>query len=191
MLADERLALALISWVTTLIAFIAGVLAYPAGSAALLALSFILVQLSVDTTFAFRAALGLPARKNWSVRLQGIVMIILGALVCAVVARLFLQGSFPHPRFIMAVGVLALFASLVSWAILLKYRGEPADAASAWRAGRPDVVNSIAVVAAGLAVALTGSNIPDLVIGGGMAAIFVLSGWRIAASGRLDAGRPG
>jgi hypothetical protein len=36
---------------------------------------------------------------------------------------------------------------------------------------------------------LTGSNIPDLVIGGAMAGMFFLSGWRIAISGRLDAGR--
>jgi hypothetical protein len=40
-------------------------------------------------------------------------------------------------------------------------------------------------------VALTSSNIPDLVIGGGMAALFALSGWRIALTGRLEAGRPG
>jgi len=188
--ADTRLALILISWVTALIGAMTGMLAFPAGSAAVLALSFILFQLTVDTTFAFRAALGLPARGLWSVRLQGFIMIVLGALVCVVVARLSLQGSFPHPRFMMGVGIIALFASLGAWAILLKYRGQPSGAAAAWRAGRPDVVASVAVVAAGLAVALTGSNIPDLVIGGGMAALFVLSGWRIAASGRLEAGRP-
>jgi hypothetical protein len=190
MLADTRLALILISWVTALIGAITGMLAFPAGSTAVLALSFILFQLTVDTTFAFRAALGLPARGLWSVRLQGFIMVVLGALVCLVVARLSLQGSFPHPRFMMGVGVIALFASLGAWAILLKYRGLPSGAAAAWQAGRPDVVASIAVVAAGLAVAMTGSNIPDLVIGGGMAVLFVLSGWRIAASGRLEAGRP-
>ena len=53
---------------------------------------------------------------------------------------------------------------------------------------RADAVGNIAVIAAALAVVATRSNIPDLVIGGAMAGLFFISGWRIALTGRLDAG---
>ena len=58
-----------------------------------------------------------------------------------------------------------------------------------WRLSRADAVGNIAVIAAAVAVVATRSNIPDLVIGGVMAAFFFISGWRIALTGRLDAGR--
>jgi Co/Zn/Cd efflux system component len=58
-----------------------------------------------------------------------------------------------------------------------------------WRISRADCVGNIAVIAAAGAVYATRSNIPDLVIGGVMAAYFFVWGWRIALTGRLDAGR--
>jgi Co/Zn/Cd efflux system component len=56
---------------------------------------------------------------------------------------------------------------------------------------RADAVGNIAVIAAAVAVFATRSNIPDLVIGAVMAAFFFVTGWRIAITGRLDAGRTG
>jgi len=43
------------------------------------------------------------------------------------------------------------------------------------------------VVAAALAVVATRSNIPDVVIGGAMAGLFIVAGWRILYTGRADA----
>ncbi len=34
-----------------------------------------------------------------------------------------------------------------------------------------------------------GSNVPDIVIGAAMAGLFVIAGWRIALTGRADAGQ--
>jgi Co/Zn/Cd efflux system component len=72
---------------------------------------------------------------------------------------------------------------------MLRLRGAEIDAKALWRMGRSDAVGNIAVIAAAGAVAMTRSNIPDLVIGGAMAALFVISGWLVAVSGRTDAGR--
>jgi Co/Zn/Cd efflux system component len=60
--------------------------------------------------------------------------------------------------------------------------------AALWRLSRTDAVGNVAVMAAAAAVVATRSNIPDLVIGGVMAAFFFVSGWRIAITGRVDAG---
>jgi hypothetical protein len=188
--ANERVALLLISWIAGLVACIQGLISVPAGSTAMMANGLIFLQLSINASFAFRAACGDSARQRWSVQLQGAVMMLLGGLVCVVVFRWSVMGSIPHPNLMIGMGVLALIASLGSWAIMLRHSGAPSGFATLWRAGRNDAVSNVAVIAAGGTVALTNSNIPDLVIGGGMAALFALSGWRIATTGRLEAGRP-
>jgi len=189
--SNERLALLLISWIAALVACIEGVISVPAGSTAMMANGLIFLQLSINASFAFRAACGEGARQRWSIQLQGGAMMLLGGLVCAVVIRWGMIGSIPHPNLMIGMGAMAFIASLGSWAIMLRHSSAPSGFAALWRAGRSDAVSNVAVIAAGVAVALTSSNIPDLVIGGGMAALFALSGWRIATTGRLAAGRPG
>ncbi len=191
MLANERVALLLISWIAGLVACIEGLISVPAGSTAMMANGLIFLQLSISASFAFRAACGDGARQRWSVQLQGAAMMLLGGLVCVVVMRWSIVGSIPHPNLMIGMGALAFVASLGFSAIMLKFSSAPRGFAGLWRAGRSDAVNHVAVIAAGLAVALTNSNIPDLVIGGGVAALFALSGWRIATTGRMEAGRPG
>jgi Co/Zn/Cd efflux system component len=191
MLANERVALALISWIAGLMACIEGLTSIPAGSTAMLADALIFLHLSINATLALRSSFGSGERKNWTIQLQGVAMMLLGGLVCAAVIRWSMMGSIPHPSLMISVGALAFVASLGSWAIMLKYSSAPSGFGTLWRAGRSDAVSNVAVIAAGGAVALTSSNIPDLVIGGGMAALFALSGWRIALTGRLEAGRPG
>ncbi len=191
MLANERFALALISWIAGLMACLEGVMSIPAGSTAMLANALIFLQLSINATFALRVSFGDSARQRWSIQLQGAVMMLLGGLVCAAVIRWSMMGSIPHPTLMIGFGALAFLASLGSWAIMLRHSSAPSGLAALWRAGRSDAVSNVAVIAAGGAVALTSSNIPDLVIGGSMAALFALSGWRIATTGRLEAGRAG
>lgn len=188
MFANDGIALALISWITGLMACIEGLMSIPAGSTAMLANALIFLQLSINSAFALRATLG-DARRRWSIQLQGGFMMILGGLVCAAVIRWSMMGSIPHPSLMIGIGAVAFLASLAAWAIMLRRNRALSGLGRLWAAGRNDAVSNVAVIAAGAAVALTRSNIPDLVIGGGMAALFVLSGWRIATTGRLDAGR--
>jgi Co/Zn/Cd efflux system component len=155
----------------------------------MLANALIFLQLSINSAFALRVSMGDTQRRRWTIQVQGAAMMLLGGLVCAAVMRWAFMGSIPHPSLMIAIGGVAFMASLASWAIMLRHTRAPSGLTSLWRAGRSDAVSNVAVIAAGAAVALTQSNIPDLVIGGGMAALFVLSGWRIATTGRLDAGR--
>jgi Co/Zn/Cd efflux system component len=89
----------------------------------------------------------------------------------------------------IVIGAIALLADLAVGAIVLRQRRMLTGWTPLWRLSRADAVGNIAVIAAALAVVATRSNIPDLVIGGAMAAFFFISGWRIALTGRLDAGR--
>jgi Co/Zn/Cd efflux system component len=189
MMENERVALALISLITGLMGFIESMAAVPAASTAMAADALSFVQHSISAGFSLWATAGTINRQRWTVQLQGLVMAILGALVCLIAVRRFFLGSFPQPIVMIIIGIVALIADLAIGAIVLRQRKMLTGFAPLWRLSRADCVGNIAVVAAAIAVLATRSNIPDLVIGGVMAALFFASGWRIALTGRLDAGR--
>jgi Co/Zn/Cd efflux system component len=189
MFAQERIALALIALITGLMGFFESMIAVPAGSTALAADALSFLQHSISAGFSLQALSGTTGRARWTIHAQGAVMGLLGALVCVVALRRFMIGSVPHPVIMVLVGIVALFAHFISCAIMLRLRRAEVDIVSLWHMARSDAVGNIAVIAAAIAVAATRSNIPDLVIGAGMAALFVISGWRVAVSGRSDAGR--
>lgn len=189
MFGTERTALALIALITGVMGFIESMAAVPAGSTALAADALTFVQHSISAGFALWAAAGTIDRQRWTVQLQGFTMAILGALVVVIAVRRFVLGSVPHPSIMIIIGTMALGAHLTVGAIMLGQRGQAMSFKTLWRLVQMDAVGNVAVIAAGVAVALTSSNIPDLVIGGAMAALFFMSGWRIAISGRLDAGK--
>jgi len=189
MMENERVALALIALITGVMGFVESMTAVPAASTAMAADALSFVQHSISAGFALWATSGTITRQRWTVQLQGLVMAILGALVCVIAVRRFLIGSVPHPFAMIVIGAIALCADLAVGAIVLRQRRMLTGWTPLWRLSRADAVGNIAVIAAAVAVVATRSNIPDLVIGGVMAAFFFISGWRIALTGRLDAGR--
>jgi Co/Zn/Cd efflux system component len=191
MLEDERVALALIASITGAMGFVESMIAVPAASTAMAADALSFVQHSISAGFSLWATAGTITRQRWTVQLQGLVMAILGALVCVIAVRRFFLGSVPHPFAMIVIGLAALTADLAAGAIVLRQRRMLTGFAALWRLSRADAVGNIAVIAAAVTVYATRSNIPDLVIGAVMAAFFFVTGWRIAITGRLDAGRPG
>lgn len=189
MLESERAALALIALITGSMAFIESMAAVPAASTALAADALAFVQHSISAGFGLWATAGTITRQRWTVHLQGITMAILGALVCLIAVRRFMLGSVPHPLLMIVVGAMALGAHFTAGAIMLGQRRQVMSFQALWRITKMDAVGNVAVISAAIIVAATRSNIPDLVIGGAMAGLFFLSGWRIAISGRLDAER--
>lgn len=188
MLQDERVALALIALITGTMGFIESMLAVPAGSTAMAADALSFVQHSITAGFSLWATAGTINRQRWTVQLQGFVMALLGALVCLIAVRRLSAGSVPHPLAMTIIGLVALVADLVVGTIILGQRRMLTSIGALWRISRADCVGNLAVVAAAAAVFATRSNLPDIVIGGAMATYFFISGWRIAITGRLDAG---
>jgi Co/Zn/Cd efflux system component len=189
MLQNEGIALALIALITGVMGFVESMIAVPAGSTAMAADALSFVQHSISAGFSLWMTAGTFTRQRWTVQLQGLVMALLGALVCAIAVRRFFLGSVPHPFAMTVIGLMALGAHLSVGAIVLGQRRMLTGFTALWRLSRTDAVGNIAVIAAAIMVATTHSNIPDLVIGAAMAAFFFVSGWKIALTGRLDAGR--
>ena len=188
MLEHERLALVVIAVITATMAFVESMVAVPAASTALQADALSFVQHSMSAGFALRGG-SRYGRPRWTVQLQGIVMILLGGLVGVIAVGRTLLGSFPHYPAMTVMGIIALGGHLFACAIMLHSRGQLTSFFGLWRFSRADTMGNLAVIAAAMAVALTRSNIPDIVLGAAMAAIFLISGWRIAVTGRTDAGQ--
>jgi Co/Zn/Cd efflux system component len=192
LLEHERIALSMIALITGMMGFIESMIAVPAASTAMAADALSFVQHSVSAGFALRAATGFT-RRRWTVLLQGAVMMVLGALVCLIAARRFVEGSVPHPILMLVMGFIALSANFSACTILLLSRRQLTGIKAVWRISRADAVGSISVIAAAVIVLVlrqqgaTFSNIPDVVIGGAMAALFMAAGWRILYTGRADA----
>jgi Co/Zn/Cd efflux system component len=82
------------------------------------------------------------------------------------------------------VGVLALAANLFCLILLSRHRGDDINMRSAWVCSRNDVIGNVGVLLAAVAVALTDSPWPDILIGLIVAWIFTCSSVRVIRDAR-------
>jgi len=92
-----------------------------------------------------------------------------------------LHGGDPQAPVMSGVGLLALAANVASVVILLRWRDGDSNVRSVWLCSRNDAVGNVAVIAAGSAVALTGSFWPDLVVAALLGGLFAKSSLAIVA----------
>ncbi|MAA65783.1 MAG: hypothetical protein CL581_13535 [Alteromonadaceae bacterium] len=111
----------------------------------------------------------------------GILQLILAAGVMIEVGRRFLFGSDPQSLMMMAIASVALFANISCLLLIAKHRDGGAHMKASWIFSANDVVINLGVILAGLLVAWTGSNYPDLVIGGIVGGIVLIGAKRILA----------
>lgn len=110
-------------------------------------------------------------------RLSGWLQLLLALGALTEVLRRALIGSEPEPLPMMGVALLALAANLTCVALLVRHREGGAHMRASWIFSTNDVLANLGVILAGLLVAWTGSNVPDLVIGT-LIGLLVLNGAR-------------
>ena len=100
-------------------------------------------------------------------------------------------GAPPEAVAISGLGLFGAAANLVAALLLMRYRDGDANVRSVWLCTRNDLVQCVAVALTGVAVWLTGSRWPDLIVGVLLAAVFLRSAWQIVvqARGELRAAR--
>jgi len=111
----------------------------------------------------------------------------LGAMAVAVggfaVVRA-LSGETPSGPAISGLGLFGAGANLVAAALLVRYRNGDANVRSVWLCTRNDLIQCLAVAATGVAVWLTGSRWPDLIVGIVLAVVFLNSAVAIIRQSR-------
>ena len=119
------------------------------------------------------------AHKTSAARLSGWLQLLLGLGVLMDVLRRMVFGSSPEPQVIGVVGLFALAVNIAALLLLQKHRGGEIHMRASWIFTKNDVIANLAVLAAGGLVALTGSRLPDLIVGLGIAALVVSGGLAI------------
>jgi Co/Zn/Cd efflux system component len=95
---------------------------------------------------------------------KGSSMGVLGLWVVGVTMWHALHGTLPEAVTMGAVGVGALIANGISFALLWAYRSADANMRSAWICTRNDVLGNLAVVLAAIGVFGTGTGGPDIIV---------------------------
>lgn len=123
--------------------------------------------------------------------IKGLSLAVMAAAILAMaIYQTFILAT-PEGTTMSVVGLMALAANVISAMILMRYKDGDANVRSVWLCTRNDAIGNVAVVIAGLAVAVTASAWPDLIAAIGMAALFLSSSLSILrqAAGELRTGK--
>jgi cation diffusion facilitator family transporter len=109
---------------------------------------------------------------------KGLVMIAFGVVVLVRAGLELRTGVPPGVPTMAGIGALALAANTLCFALLWRHRADDLNLRSTWLCSRNDLIANSAVLVAALLVAGSGSPWPDVLVGAGIAALFL----RTAAS---------
>jgi len=183
---QQRRVLQVVLWVNAAMFLVESVAGLLANSTALLADS---VDMLGDA-IVYGFSLYVVARgARWQARaalLKGVIMAAFGAGLLVQVAFKIALGLTPTVEVMGAIGILALAANLVCLLLLWRRRTDDINMRSAWICSRNDVMGNAGVLLAALAVAMTGSAWPDIVIGLLVAAAFGGAAFRVIREARHE-----
>ncbi len=107
------------------------------------------------------------------------VMALYGRVVLGQAAHKFLNPMTPQFETIGLIGLLALAANVVCLSLLWHHRAEDVNMRSVWLCSRNDIIANTSVLFAALGVWLTDSQWPDLLVGLGIAVLFLRSAFHV------------
>lgn len=117
---------------------------------------------------------------------KGGFMLLFGLVVIAEALRKSLLGTVPEAGFMGIVGVIALAANALCFALLYAHRSDDLNMRSTWLCSRNDLIANTSVIGAALLVALTGTLWPDMIVGLAIAALFLHSAWSVLTEARQE-----
>ena len=106
---------------------------------------------------------------------KGAIMAGFGLFVLGQAAYKMVNPAIPAAEVIGLVGLVALLANAGCFWLLWRHRAEDVNMRSVWLCSRNDLVANAAVIAAGVAVWLAGSQWPDILVGVAIAVLFLHS----------------
>ena len=125
-------------------------------------------------------AIGKPvAVRSGAALLKGMSLLAMGLWVAGSTLYQFFVLGVPQAEVMGVVGLMAMGANLLSVFLLVAYKDGDANVRSVWLCSRNDAIGNVAVVIAALFVALLGTGVPDLIVAGVMAVLFLSSAYQI------------
>ena len=117
--------------------------------------------------------------KAVSAAMKGGLMALFGLFVLGQATYKFFNPTAPQFEIIGVFGLLALAANGVCLSLLWRHRTEDVNMRSVWLCSRNDIIANVSVILAGLGVWFTGSQLPDLLVGLGIAVLFLRTAFQV------------
>jgi cation diffusion facilitator family transporter len=160
-----------------------------AGSTALLADSLDMLGDSLVygfSLFVLHRSLAWRARAAF---LKGVIMAAFGVGVLVEAVVRLRAGVPPLVPAMAAVGTLALLANTFCFSLLYRHRADDINLRSTWLCSRNDLVANGSVLVAAALVAWSGSLWPDLIVGTGIALLFLRTASSVLRESLSELGR--
>ena len=127
-------------------------------------------------------AIGKPANvRTGAAVLKGASLLAMGLWIAITTLYQFFVHGVPVPEVMGGIGFMALAANLLSVYLLMAYKDGDANIRSVWLCSRNDAIGNVAVMISAGFVALLNSGVPDLIVAGVMAVLFLSSSYQILA----------
>ena len=154
--------------------------------AGLMAASTVLLADSLDMlgdALAYGISLFVVSRHDgWkavSALIKGGIMALFGLFVLGQAAYKLFHPMTPQFETIGLIGLFALVANAACLLLLWRHRAEDVNMRSVWLCSRNDIIANVSVLLAALGVWLSNSQWPDLLVGLGIAALFLRSAFHV------------
>lgn len=121
---------------------------------------------------------GVRARAGAALYKSGFLMLV-SLLIIGEAIRKSMVGVIPQADWMAVVAFVALAANLVCLLLLYRHRSDDLNMKSTWTCSRNDVIANLSVIGAAALVMLTESLWPDIVVGVGLALLYLHSSWQV------------
>ncbi len=120
-----------------------------------------------------------PAHKLRATWVSGFLQAALAVGALVEVGRRAIWGSEPQPEGMMALALVALVVNAACLALVYRHRNGEVHMKASYIFSANDVLANLGVVVAGALVAVTGSHVPDLIVGLGIGGLVLSGAFRI------------
>ena len=125
-----------------------------------------------------------------SAMLKGAIMAIFGIGVLIQSCYKFVAGGIPEANFMFGMSALALIANLSCLMLLSRHKADDINMRSTWICSRNDIIANTSVFVAAALVAITHSNLPDVVVGLLITCIFLKSATTVLRDAHKELRQP-
>lgn len=119
-------------------------------------------------------------RKKKVARLSGYFQLLLAVFgIIEVIRRFIGYGDEPDFTLMIVISIIALAGNIASLLVLQRAQSKDVHMKASWIFTSNDVIVNIGVMVAGILVSVTGSNLPDLLVGAGIFVLVATGAFRI------------
>ena len=121
-----------------------------------------------------------------SAMLKGGIMYISAIAVFARATYQLFAQTVPTVQLMSEIGILALVANLICFLLLIRHRNDNINMSSVWLCSRNDIIANTSVLLTAGIVLLTGSFLPDFILGLLLTVVFAQSAGKVLTQARQE-----